>query len=346
MSNPLILVRTDADNSIGMGHLSRCLTLSRALHSNGARTIFVMRSPSTVVREKVAAVNAVLRPIPADIDLEEDLNLLLGIKRELGASGIIMDGYQFSQTYVNNLANNSCSLCFDELAEYSYNNALVLNQNIHAHVMDYKVSSSTLLLLGARYAVLRPEFAASRKSQRQHPPQAKRLLISFGGSDPHGLSSWALESLVECQARFAIKVILGGESAQSDIVAKLAQAGPHEVDVLHNVSDMASLMNWADLALSASGTNTTLEMSCVGLPMVLIIQAENQRLIGEEMGRQALAVQLGFWDQVTSDQVCQEVSFLAFDQERRQSMSLSLMALVDGQGADRVARRLLEVCGG
>lgn len=341
-----ILIRTDATPAIGMGHLSRCLTLAAQLRARGAELEFLMVDPSPVVAEKVGAAGAALHSLPGGLDLAQDLELTRQRVVQGGAAGAVLDGYQFDQVYLDGLGRALPLLFFDELAEFDFACALVLNQNHHAGELAYRAAPGVRLLLGPRYAVLRPEFLAARPAARVHPEQARRVFLNFGGSDPHDLTSRALIGLAASPSRFQIRVVLGGENRHAPRVRELAAASPHQVEVLENLGDMTGVMNWAEVALSASGTNTTLEMSCLGLPMVLVIQAENQRLIGEFMGRRGLARQLGFWSQVDGPAMAAGLEALAADQAARVAMSQRLQLAVDGQGAGRVAQALLEVCAG
>lgn len=343
-SPPRILIRTDATPAIGMGHLSRCLTLTAALRARGAVVDFAMAEPSAVVAAKVAAAGAGLRPLPGGLPLAVDLAQTLGLVHQFGAAGAVLDGYQFDQAYLDGLSAAARLLFFDELGEFRFACALVLNQNVHARELTYRAGPATRLLLGPEFAVLRPEFAAARPAARAHPDQATRLFLNFGGSDPHDLTSRALTGLAMSPRRYEIRVVLGGENRHAEAVQALASRSPHRVQVLRDLRDMTAVMNGADLALSASGTNTTLEMCCLGLPMVIVIQAENQRLIGEALGRQGLAVQLGFWTEVSGAAMAGAVDAYAADQARCRAMSAAAMAAVDGLGAGRVAEALLAAC--
>ncbi|MFH1060244.1 MAG: UDP-2,4-diacetamido-2,4,6-trideoxy-beta-L-altropyranose hydrolase [Pseudomonadota bacterium] len=343
---PRILIRTDATPAIGMGHLSRCLTLAGALIARGARVEFAMKEPSAVASAKVALARAGLRPLPGGLDLAADLALTLETISQTGAAGAVLDGYQFDQAFLDGLAGAARLLFFDELGEFSFPCALVLNQNVHAGELAYAAGPGTRFLLGPQFAVLRPEFPTARPAARAHPDQATRLFLNFGGSDPHDLTSRALTGLAGSSRRYEIRAVLGGENHHAPAVLELAAGSRHRVEVLRDVADMPAVMNWAELALSASGTNTTLEMSCLGLPMVTVIQAENQRLIGEALGRRGLAVQLGFWTGVTGPAMAAAVDALAGDAPRRRAMSAAGMAAVDGLGAGRVAEALLMACAG
>lgn len=345
MAQPLFIVRTDADTRIGLGHLSRCLTLAQALTAQGAAMEVAITAPAPAVAAKIQAAGAGLAPMPPGLEEAADLAWLIDLVNRRGAAGVVpgvvLDGYQFSQAYLDGLAGAACTLFFDELMAFDFKTALVLNQNFYARSEDYRRAPGTKLLLGPGYAVLREEFTAGRTAAREHPPTARRLFLNFGGSDPSDLTTRALLGLHKSQRRYHVKVVLGAANPFAAGVRAAAAAGPHQVDILTDITNMAEVMNWADLALSASGT-TTLEMCCLGLPSVLVIQVENQRRIGEAMGALGLAVQLGWWEEVDGAMMRRAVDELAGDQARRRAMSTACLAAVDGRGAARVASALLE----
>lgn len=341
MTKPLFLFRVDADAAIGLGHLSRCLTLAQAVQALGGEAVFAMTSPAPAVAAKVEAAGAGLLTLPVGMNLPRDLAATLNLTSDTGAAGVVLDGYKFDQAYLDGLARTACCLFFDELMAFRFHVALVLNQNLYARVEDYRRGDRTKLLLGPAYAVLREEFVRARPAVGcSQPDVAARLLLNFGGSDPTDLTSRALAGLADARGRYQIKVVLGGANPHGDRVRALAAASPHRVEVLTDISNMAQVMNWADLALSASGT-TTLEMCCLGLPAVLVIQVDNQRLIGEAMAARDLGLQLGWWEEVSAEMMAQGVDELAADRSCRERFSRDGMEAVDGLGADRVARELM-----
>ena len=58
---------------------------------------------------------------------------------------------------------------------------------------------------------------------------------------------------------------------------------PWRTDVRVNVSDMASLMADTDLAIGAAGS-TSWERCCLGLPVLMVVLAENQREAAASLG--------------------------------------------------------------
>jgi spore coat polysaccharide biosynthesis predicted glycosyltransferase SpsG len=74
----------------------------------------------------------------------------------------------------------------------------------------------------------------------------------------------------------------------------------------------------------------------LGLPSVLLVLAENQRGIAEGLDRANVALNLGWYEGVTSNRVAGALLALLGDRGRRQQMSHNGQGLVDGMGAARV----------
>ncbi len=340
-SSNKIIMRTDSNTTIGMGHLSRCLTLASALIKMGVSVTFCITDPSPAVVSLVASAGCSIVKMPAGLNQEQDLGFLLNQSKQIEATGMVVDGYHFKQEYLDSAAADICTLYFDELMELDLKVALVLNQNLYADESDYRSADGSRLLLGPQYAVLRDEFISERhKRNRPVPARAKKIFINFGGSDPSNLTTIGLKGLNWSKYQYQIKVVLGALNPYAEEVQSVVADSHHQVEVLNNIGNMAQVMGWADIALSASGT-TTLEMACLGLPSVLVIQVDNQRRIGLEMGSRGLAIQLGWWQDVTPDMMVQAVDNLATDSGERKRQSEKCLKTVDGKGAYRVAKAII-----
>ena len=58
-----------------------------------------------------------------------------------------------------------------------------------------------------------------------------------------------------------------------------------------NVNNMAELMSSADIGIGASGTSTW-ERCCLGLPSLVMILADNQKEIAEELAKEDVSVEV------------------------------------------------------
>ena len=99
---------------------------------------------------------------------------------------------------------------------------------------------------------------------------------------------------------------------------------------------MAALTAAADLAIGAGGSSVW-ERCCLGLPSLTLVLADNQ-----QDATAALAAR-GATEAVGEGDVAGRLAALLADPIRLAQMSRAASALCDGQGAGRVAERLLAI---
>jgi spore coat polysaccharide biosynthesis predicted glycosyltransferase SpsG len=76
----------------------------------------------------------------------------------------------------------------------------------------------------------------------------------------------------------------------------------------------------------------------MGLPSVVVVTADNQRLIAERVIAAGAAVGAGDWTTAQPDAIAQAVLELAGDNARRNAMVQAAARIVDAGGALRVAQ--------
>jgi spore coat polysaccharide biosynthesis predicted glycosyltransferase SpsG len=140
-----------------------------------------------------------------------------------------------------------------------------------------------------------------------------------------------------------VDVALGASAPSRPALERLAERDPR-VRVHVETKDMAGLMAAADLAVGAGGS-AAWERCTVGLPTVLLVQAENQ-----EPAARALA-ERGAAEVIDARAPDFEAAFdraftgLARSPERRAKLSRISAGLCDGEGAGRVAEAFLSIFG-
>lgn len=343
MASPLIAIRTVCGGNNGYGHLTRCLSLARALKAQGAKIVFLLSEADRVSKAKIAEAKASLVQLPPAPSSHEDLQFVLGFLKQKRTLAVVLDGYQFDQAYLDGLSSKACCLYIDDLKALRPSSALVLSQSPGGAESDFTLQSGSALLLGLKYSLIAPGFLSARKKYpRVVPEKCTRLLISFGGSDPNHLCSKALQGLASSQERYEIKVVAGGGLPDSLAATRLvAEASLHQVEVLEWVDDMPALMAWADMALCGSGV-TSYEMCCLGLPMVVVTPVGNQIPVSKSLQDKGLIRHLGWWEEVAGEMMALAVDNLANDSTERARLAEAGQKAVDGKGAERVARKLLE----
>jgi UDP-2,4-diacetamido-2,4,6-trideoxy-beta-L-altropyranose hydrolase len=334
----VLLVRADASVTSGTGHAVRCLALAQAWQQAGGDVVFVMAEVTEAIRELVRSERVEIDVIDATPGGVTDFPQTKECALRHKAEWLALDGYHFDAEYVAELQQVVSVLVIDDNGELeSYSSELVLNQNAHANEGMYaRRASRTRLLLGPRYVLLRKEFVEYRDWTRNVPEQGKRILLTMGGSDPKDLTPGILAALAGLPMHdLEIRVVVGGSAGNRSGVAEAAARFSGRVEVMSNVTNMAELMAWADLAIAGAGT-TCWEMCRLGLPAIVIVVAENQRFIAGHLADIGAAVNAGAAESIDCQSLAQMAADLLKNRDRRLEMSQLARQLVDGKGSERV----------
>ncbi|MDP2759247.1 MAG: UDP-2,4-diacetamido-2,4,6-trideoxy-beta-L-altropyranose hydrolase [Sideroxyarcus sp.] len=333
-----VVFRADAYTEIGTGHVMRCLALADACRNAGVATHFVGRIDDEVLRRRIRYAGHPFTEWTADVEDE----WLGHIDRTTG--WVVLDGYGFGRGYQRMIRDAGPRLLvLDDMAHLEvYEADIILNQNLSADAAAYHLARETRLLMGPRFALLRKEFIGKRPSVRG--TSADRLLITLGGSDPEGVCLQVTEALSKIHGRrFEVRLIAGSSNphlVQLEAAAGSARSAGHGFEVKAYTDDMPGEMAWADLAIIAGGS-TSLEVTYMGLPSLVLTLADNQIAIAEAMQSLGVAESLGWHDRSGADELVSALLVLASDAQRMRAMTLQGQALVDGMGAERVVRSIL-----
>jgi spore coat polysaccharide biosynthesis predicted glycosyltransferase SpsG len=110
---------------------------------------------------------------------------------------------------------------------------------------------------------------------------------------------------------------------------------PFQVSLLTNVEDMAELMAWADVAVSAGGT-TVWELAFMGLPFIGVSQGPQEELLLRWSTRAGFSIHLGKSREVGAGRIAQALAGLLRNENQRRAMSATGRGFVDGLGASRI----------
>jgi UDP-2,4-diacetamido-2,4,6-trideoxy-beta-L-altropyranose hydrolase len=336
-----LLVRCDASVAIGTGHAMRCLALSQAWQDAGGSAVFAMAQATPATEERLQRESVGVARLKAEPGSADDVQETIALARGKQASWVVVDGYGFGANYQAGLKSAGLKVLFidDNGHAGHYSADLVLNQNAHANDGFYPSrDASTRLLLGPRFAMLRREFTSWREWKRENTAIARKVLVTMGGSDPDNLTQRVVEAVLP-EGDFEMTVVAGGSNPHLAKLHQLVSSSGRAVRLLENASNMPELMANADLAVAGAGT-TSWEMCFLGLPALLIVLAENQLGVADELTKQGIAKSLGRGSDLAPSTIAAQLRSLAGSAEVRQEMSQRGRALVDGRGAERVVRAM------
>lgn len=298
-----MVFRADASSLIGSGHVMRCLTLAQRLHKEeNAKVVFIMRMLSgnliDLMRKQGFDV-LVLPPadqnyelggyglwltVPMEVDAQQTIEVLQHYLQEHCcdvADRLIVDSYALDEQWEQMLRPYSREIMvIDDLANRRHDCDILLDQNFYLN-KDVRyvglVPEHCKMLLGPDHALLREEFYEAKKHLRKRDGNIKNILVFYGGSDLTNETEKAIKALVQLHDEgynFTADVITGVSNSRREKIEKICSKY-HFFHYYCQVSNMAELMNKADLMLGAGGS-TTWERLYMELPALVTAVAENQ----------------------------------------------------------------------
>ncbi|WP_083804337.1 UDP-2,4-diacetamido-2,4,6-trideoxy-beta-L-altropyranose hydrolase [Oceanithermus profundus] len=330
-----LVLRADASHLRGTGHVMRSLAFAQAWMARGGTATFVLAETTDSITRRLELEGIDAVTIDAPPASYKDAYATLGVAKDVGAEWIMVDGYHFQEEYFCTLSHSGLKVVvIDDHNDRRYKcTSILLNYNIYASEIKYTPIRSGVMLLGPKYTPLRREYWRWRGWSRAIEPVARRVLVTFGGSDPHNMTQKALESMLELDFPTSIAVVLGPnyqyEASIQNIVEKL------RAQVIRNTTDFPKLISWADIGISASGT-TTFELMFMGLPSVILPIAENQVQAARIYKQQSIFEVLEYAGGLSYNELSNRVISLMKSTDQRRAMSLRMRKYVDGLGAFRV----------
>ena len=300
-----VIIRVDASLKMGTGHVMRCLTLAQVLKENGGDVEFICRKHEGNLIDKIHSSEFAVHELRLCEEIEFDNKLAhshwLGATQQQDADDcidilkvektnwLIVDHYALDEQWQKKLKPYYEKLMvIDDLADRKHQCDILLDQNFGRSSKDYEILTlkSTKLLMGPKYALLRPEFEKLRQYSldRRKKANFKSLLINMGGTDPDNITEKVIEKLqaANLPKNVIITIVMGKTAPHLHSVKRCASELPYYSEVKVDVDNMAEIMANTDIAIGASGS-TTWERCCLGVPTIQLITAFNQEFIAQKL---------------------------------------------------------------
>lgn len=348
-----VVIRTDASQEIGTGHVMRCLSLAEELKRQGTEVTFVCRdldgNMSDTVRKKGYCVYLLPNNLKignknrnkglsdaslAGLDWAEDAeHTKKFIREKTHWDLLIVDHYGLDCRWEKELREVADKIMvIDDLANRSHDCDILLDQNVYDSPENrYKrlLPDDCRLLLGPKYSILREEFFEARyKVQEKKVINAvERVLVFFGGSDPTGETEKAIDVIRDLKPDNTIFDVVVGDSNPRKHLIEASCSDMKNVNYFCQIENIAELMVKADLSIGAVGT-ASWERCYLGLVSIVIITADNQKEVAEKLTKENVIINLGCSDKVCISDIKKELERLLITPEQINIMSENCLKLM------------------
>lgn len=349
--NP-ILFRVDGTLEKGFERLNRCQIFAAALQRRRRPVYFFSQlEPRSMALNLKRAGNDWLEPdYPAGSP--EDVRELIQEVRRLNPAAVVVDDADVSQEYLAELASTGVLVVsMDHLGQIHHPSQLIINPLLGPCKENYEFDPGAQLLLGRRFTLVRPEIRRNRSQRakepaplsivngKQVPSQMYRVLLALGEDDPNRKTMELAKLLLATPKIGKVDIVVRREHPDLEKIQAMVEANAERLELALEPAEIAARLTRAHFAVT-QGSNWSLELACVGMPQLLLLQNEAYWPNAQRLEEEGCATVLGWHENVSVQTIRSAVQDILGDPLERQAMARCARKLIDGRGPDRLVNAL------
>lgn len=320
-------IRSEGSSRVGLGHLFRTLALARKIKETFTIKPVFWLSGGKVAAGMVKKSGFSLKIFgPASSPQQESKALLFNLRNGCLPVLIVdrprLDGYE-------NLGLKKRALLITIVNEKRRRVAGDMVIDVFSQFRKKSFSSPGLYLSGPAYQVLREEFLLYRKRYRPRK-RLRRILITFGGSDPYGATLKLIKIIPRLPTGLSFTLLIGPVFSHR----LSAKTRPPNFKIIYSSRQMARLMSQYDLCISGFGV-TAYELACLGVPTLVVGQVDRELNFISHFCRRSGAINLGSHRHLYPGKVRKAIESVRDFQVRKKMWSKARQT-VDGRGLERI----------
>ncbi len=348
----MVYIRADANAYIGSGHIMRCMAIAEELVKAGETVTFLLADD--VSSEKVKQMGCPFLVLHTDwSDLNKDMDQLIQFIIGNKVEKLLVDSYYISKETLHGLSRYTKVMYIDD-----YSNDVIDVQSIVHYGLIYEQEfykeynrleavkekkNHTRLLLGSQYIPLRKEFQDIVFDDRL---RKNNILIMSGGTDTYNVMGTLLYHIIDDRQydSYHFHIIIGLYNEFKNDIIRLAE-NRDNITTYFNVGNMAELMKSCAVSISAGGS-TLYELFSARTPTICYTFADNQNFGAEMLGSMGYVCYIGDIRgnvAFSAKTILDRMEELYWDKAGKREMVEKMIHAVDGKGAYRIARELINL---
>ena len=329
------IIRVDAGEKIGFGHVIRSLSLARFLRTHYGIAAVFYSNPYTKL-ESIYRQNGFEYIFNNGLS---EIEFLHKIGDDAPGSIVFIDRlFPYGRDAIRNLRDRLKIIMFQNECEGMYECDYAIFPS--AHLSDEMIlnpqwsRAQVKFLYGPDYVIINESVLAFLNQQRGAKPHPY-IAITTGASDPEGILIRTLEWINESEIEVPIKALYGFDFChRSELESMLPKLKPSIEVREFNYDDLFS----SRLAISAFGV-TTYELVYANIPVITLGHIQKNAHGSEILQkRYGCNYHLGLFREVTREQLVSAIQLLWNNEEKTAAIKRNQQGLIDGKGLERLGR--------
>ncbi len=294
-----VVIKTDATNEIGTGHIYRGLAIASKLPNH--EVLFLLDEDKKLGIEIIESYNypylthkSTKNHINSESDNSNSNNFNSNSNSNIDNiinSGIFIDNKgdgNYNDDLMEKIKEYDPDIVINDILNTSYEYISLLKKNNYfvvnfedigdgAKVADIVFDAlyehqipSKNVYSGYKYYILKDEFYFQKQKEIKKHDSVNEILLTFGGTDPNDLTRKTLNAILNSKYNGIITIILGlGYKDKKGIKKEFNKHS--NVEIFENVKNISEYMYKADLIFTSAG-RTMYEIASIGVPCICLCQ--------------------------------------------------------------------------
>jgi len=335
---PKVAIIAEVNATATLGHGMRSLAIAAAMQDfTSSQVLFLSEFNEIIssIAKRYGVSYCTLPDLNWHPDSAEAANLITAKKPDV----VIVDSLNLSQSWVAAVKESGAdviSIGYDGMPAMGADGLVIPD------ICPKEIQTDCPSICGVEYAPLGPDYW--QQNERAKSTSFERILITTGGEDEIRICEKALIALEDVFAStLQIRIVIGSFFDNVEPISKLADDSHHHVELIDAPSGLAELLSWSDFTISGGG-GTLLERACLGVSGIAVAIIPAQRPLVSYLGKRGAVIGIEFIGAGLTEALKNALAQLAATPSLINNMSRSGQAIIDGQGARRIAQWIDKLC--
>lgn len=341
-----LLFRVDGSEDIGMGHVFRTVTLAKEIKKIRPDIYIVFLTKKNKFVEDYLISNDFKTINIEDIfNSTGEITQIIDVAKKHNINKIIVDKFDIDTEYIKGLKkSDACIIQFFYHNPSNIISELGINPNLGFSNSLSNCPKRSKILIGSKYILVQEKF---RNEKIEVNKNVENIFISFGAGDKNNITPKIIEFIDDYfKQKYSINppilnIVIGPVYSNIDQIIEKVRKIKLKTNLIFNYTDLSSIMKQADLAIASVG-GTIYELLSLKVPTFGILQSKDQEQVAKYLDKNNCIINLGYVENLNKNEFFSSFNKV-FSKEERLKILKNASKLIDGKGAERCAKEILNL---
>jgi UDP-2,4-diacetamido-2,4,6-trideoxy-beta-L-altropyranose hydrolase len=325
MINTKVAFRVDANKTLGMGHLNRCLSIAKQLKIKNINPIFIVRNQVAV--EFIHKFDYEVVIIPRG---ENEIIFLKEILKFRKCKILIIDSKRKTvKKIIEKLKSCSKIILIDNVINSKFVDLIILPGIKEQFKIIPKNS-----ICGSDYILLNPNFKKFTKQRN------KRILLTTGSSDKICITIRVLKGFLKMKKPFNLDIVIGPLFSNHEIIKKIIY-NDKRFKIIESPGNLSEVLATNSIGIMTFGI-TVYEAAVQKLPTFLISHSDENTKSAQKIEKYGCSKFIGKYDKIDYEKLANDTILASKNTSLLKKMSIATNHF-DENGAKRTAVKIIEL---